>query len=77
MTAEMQLDDLAILLGLPRKGPSWISEHVNRIRQRPVIERRLAAFFHLTTGQLRSALWPSLYPSRARARARLPIKESK
>lgn len=76
MTADMELIDLAILLGLPACGTVWISQHVNRLRLRPVIERRLAAYYHLTRRQLRAALWPSLCPSRARARAS-SLQESK
>ena len=78
MTNEMQMIDLAILLGLPKSGPARISEHINRLRLHPVVERRLSAFFHLSIRQIRHNLWPQIYraprissasPSRVRARA--------
>lgn len=71
MKRGIQMIDLAVLIGLPPHGPSWISEHVNRLRSRPAIERGLARYFHLSRRQLRARLWPAIYPTtRVGARAR-------
>lgn len=69
MERGIQMIDLAVLIGLPPHGPSWISEYVNRIRSRPDVERRLCLYFGLDAPRLRRALWPAFSPApRARAR---------
>lgn len=63
---------LAYLAGLPPNGPVWISQHVNRIRTRPVVERALSRYFRVSVLRLRRCLWPAFSPPpRVRTRARV------
>lgn len=67
---------LAYLAGLPPVGPSWITEHVNRRRHRPVVERALARYFRISVRRLRHCLWPAFSPPpRVRTRARVVNKQ--
>ena len=68
---EASLKGLAYAIGLPPCGSLWITEHVNRLRHMPDVERRLAAYFGLSVPRLRRLLWPPYKPPpRVRARTR-------
>ena len=53
--------------------PTWIAHYVQRLRPRPAVEAKLAAFLGLSIPALRHALWPAIYPRpRASARSKPP-----